>query len=207
MATKITRDMIESFLRCKYKGHLKLAGQQGTRSDYELLQAELRDAVRQQATNKILARHPPQEAEQNLALTPAALKRGAAFLLNATLEDELVSLAFDGLQRVSGPSKLGDFYYIPVLFTEGQKIHKQPRVLLDVYGLLLSRLQGRPPAKLPLLLRRLPSPSTEQRTQSDVFGKLWPAVRHLVLGEAGEGGPAVAVVSYRKCVPGSREGG
>ena len=46
MATKITRDIIESFLNCKYKGHLKLAGQQGTRSDYELLLAESRDAVR-----------------------------------------------------------------------------------------------------------------------------------------------------------------
>jgi hypothetical protein len=34
MATKITRDVIESYLNCKYKGHLKLAGQQGTRSDY-----------------------------------------------------------------------------------------------------------------------------------------------------------------------------
>jgi hypothetical protein len=34
MATKITRDIIESYLNCKYKGHLKLAGQQGTQSDY-----------------------------------------------------------------------------------------------------------------------------------------------------------------------------
>src|SRR5262245_24270249 len=105
MATKITRDMIESFLNCKYKGHLKLAGQQGTRSDYELLQAGVRDVVRRQTTKKILAHHLPQEVEQDLVLTPAALKRGAPFLLNGTLEDEHVSLAFDGLQRVSGPSR------------------------------------------------------------------------------------------------------
>jgi len=32
MATKITLDIIESSLNCKYKGHLKLAGQQGTKS-------------------------------------------------------------------------------------------------------------------------------------------------------------------------------
>ena len=34
MATKITRAIIESYLNCKYKGHLKLAGEGGTKSDY-----------------------------------------------------------------------------------------------------------------------------------------------------------------------------
>jgi hypothetical protein len=32
MATKITLDTIKSYLSCKYKGHLKLAGECGTRS-------------------------------------------------------------------------------------------------------------------------------------------------------------------------------
>jgi hypothetical protein len=83
--------------------------------------------------------------ECDLIVTPAALKRRTAFLLNATLEDEHVSLTCDGLQRVPGFSKLGDFHYVPVLFSEGRKIRKQQRVLLDVCGLFLSRLQGRAP--------------------------------------------------------------
>jgi predicted RecB family nuclease len=145
MATKITRDVLASYLHCKVKGHLKLAGQQGTRSDYELLLAESRDEVARRATDKILARHSKEEVERDVGLTQAALKRGAAFLLNATLEDEHVSLAFDGLQRVPGPSKLGDFHYVPVLFSEGRQVRKQQRARLDVYGLLLSRLQGRAP--------------------------------------------------------------
>ena len=41
MVTKITRDIIESYLNCKYKAHLKLTRQQGTKSDYALLLAEL----------------------------------------------------------------------------------------------------------------------------------------------------------------------
>jgi hypothetical protein len=36
MATKITRDVLESYLNCKYKGHLKLVGQVGTKTDYEI---------------------------------------------------------------------------------------------------------------------------------------------------------------------------
>jgi hypothetical protein len=30
MATRITREVIESYLKCKYKAHLKLAGDQGS---------------------------------------------------------------------------------------------------------------------------------------------------------------------------------
>jgi predicted RecB family nuclease len=145
MATKVTRDLVESYLNCKYKAHLKLAGQQGTRSEYELLLAQSQGEVRRRATDKILARHPAEEVERDVVLTPVALKRGAAFLLNATLEDEHVSLAFDGLKRVPGPSKLGDFHYVPVLFFDGRQVRAQQRALLDVYALLLSRLQGRAP--------------------------------------------------------------
>jgi predicted RecB family nuclease len=145
MATKITRDIIESYLNCKYKGHLKLAGQEGTKSDYELLLAKSREEVRRQAIAKILARHPEEVVERDNPLTLAALKRGAAFVLNAVLEDEHVSLAFNGLKRVPGPSKLGDFHFVPMLFHEARQIRKPQHALLDLYGLLLSRLQGRAP--------------------------------------------------------------
>ena len=67
-------------------------------------------------------------------------------MLNATLEDDLLSLSFDGLKRVDGPSKLGDFQYVPMLFHEGQKIGKEQRLLLEIYGLLLSRVQGQIPS-------------------------------------------------------------
>jgi hypothetical protein len=33
MATKIARDVLEGYLHCKIKAHLKLAGQQGSKSD------------------------------------------------------------------------------------------------------------------------------------------------------------------------------
>jgi predicted RecB family nuclease len=145
MAIKITRDIIESYLNCQYKGHLKLTGHQGMSSAYELLLVESRDGVSHRASDTILSRHSAGEVERDNVLTPAVLKRGAAFLLNATLEDEHISLAFDGLKRLPGASKLGDFYYVPVLFFEGRQVRKQQRALLDVYGLLLSRLQGRAP--------------------------------------------------------------
>ena len=54
MATKITREILESYLNCKTKAHLKLAGQQGTKSDYEGLLEATRQEVRQKAISTIL---------------------------------------------------------------------------------------------------------------------------------------------------------
>ena len=146
MATKITRQILEAYLNCKTKAHLKLAGQQGIVSDYETLLISSRQEVRQQAVGTILARNLEGEAVMDVPLTAATLRAGSSFVINATLEDDQLSLSFDGLKRVDGPSKLGDFHYVPMLFHESRKVCKEQRLLLDLYGLLLSRLQGQMPS-------------------------------------------------------------
>jgi predicted RecB family nuclease len=145
MGRKISREVLESYVHCKTKAHLKLAGQQGIVSDYEALLLARRQEVRQQAVAKILAKHSEAEVARGIPLTVAALQSGPPFVLDATLEDDLLSLGFDGLKRVDGASKLGDFHYVPMLFHEGRKVGKEQRLLLELYGLLLSRLQGQIP--------------------------------------------------------------
>src|SRR5262245_41861992 len=145
MTTKITRDILEGYLNCMTKGHLKLAGEQGTRSDYEAMRLDARDAVRLWAVEKILGRQPENEVAQNTPLTRSALKAGALFVANAVVEDEFACLEIDGLKKVEGPSKLGDFHYVPVLYHEAEKVRQEQRLLLEVLGLYLSRVQGRMP--------------------------------------------------------------
>jgi predicted RecB family nuclease len=62
------------------------------------------------------------------------------------LEDDHVSVSFDGLKRVDGPSGLGDFHYVPMLFHEGHGVAIAQRLLLEFQGWMLSRSQGRLPA-------------------------------------------------------------
>jgi predicted RecB family nuclease len=145
MAAKITKDILESYLHCKYKGYLKLIGQQGTKCDYATLLTVMRAEVRLAAIDKTISSHPGEEIPRNVPLTTLALKEGASFFLDATQEDDLVSLSFDGLKRVDGPSKLGDFHFIPMIFHEGRQVPKEQKRLLEFYGLLLSRLQGHMP--------------------------------------------------------------
>ena len=145
MVTRITREVLESYLRCKTKAHLKLAGDHGSISDYQGLLIASRQEVRQQAIGKILAQHPAAEVARDIILTSAALRAGPPFVLDATLEDDILSVCFDGLKRVDRPSKLGDFHFVPILFHEGRKVGKEQKVILEVLGLLLSQVQGKSP--------------------------------------------------------------
>lgn len=145
MPEKLTRDVIESYLHCKYKAHLKLDGRMGTRSDHEALLLDARDALQQKVIGKLIASVPTNNIERDVVLTKSVLNRGTMYLLNARFEDDEMQLTFDGLKRVSGGSGLGDFHYIPFLYCDHRNIRKEQRALLDVLGLVLSRLQDRFP--------------------------------------------------------------
>jgi predicted RecB family nuclease len=142
MEAKITRDIIESFLNCKFKGHLKLAGESGTRSDYEAMTAAARQASREQALAELVARFGEGDGCRGIAASAAMLKRGATLLADACVEDEELSLRFDGLKRADGPSRVGGHHYLPVLYNHGNEVGRQQKVLLAVFGLALARVQG-----------------------------------------------------------------
>lgn len=146
MPPQITADVLEAFVHCRYKGHLKQARQEGKVSDFANLAAERRAAARRQAIEQLTARYTDGGVVSAVPLTTATLKQGAAFLLDAALEDDTFLLRFDGLKKADGPSKLGDFHYVPVLFHGSESVRKEQRLLLDVWALLLSRIQGRTPS-------------------------------------------------------------
>jgi predicted RecB family nuclease len=145
MAKKITRDILESYLSCPYKAHLKVSGEQGHPSDYEILQREARSQMRLVATDLLMGRHRDGEIRRGVTLTRHHLKQGTPLLLDATVEDDTLCVHFDALLKKAGPSRLGDFHYVPVLFHEAEQFRDQQRSLLELYGLILGDLQGKLP--------------------------------------------------------------
>jgi predicted RecB family nuclease len=144
MVARITLDVLDAYLHCKYKGYLRLDGREGIKSDYESIFAELRKELRITAAEKILSQFR-QHIPIGIALTRSTLSRGAPFVLDAELQDDQFLVHFDGLKQVSGRSELGEFHYVPVLFGEHRRISKVQRALLEVLALLLSRVQGKLP--------------------------------------------------------------
>jgi predicted RecB family nuclease len=146
MPTKVDLDTIESFLNCKYKGHLKLTGESGTKSDYETMTAAARASSREQAIARLVSRFGDGDVRRGTRVIAAALKQGARLLVDAYHEDDAVVLRFDALRRVDGASGLGDHHYVPVVHHHGDKVGRQQKVLLALHGLVLARVQRLRPA-------------------------------------------------------------
>jgi predicted RecB family nuclease len=158
MVEKITRDVLESHLLCRYKCHLKLAGQRGSKSNYESWLIELRAQERRGSVVNFIAHHRECTIIRDTALVASTLKKGPGVILDGMFESELLSLRFDGLIKVQGLSNLGQFHYVPVLFHEGQ-VRASQRVLLELFGLVLLELQGRVPATA-FIWRSVDKPTT-----------------------------------------------
>ena len=147
MTGKITRAIIESFLKCKTKARLKFQGEHGVLSDYESFLLEKRGEARRRAIEWILSKHEDQDAGvlRDILATIPLLRHGAEYVLDMRIEDHSAFISFDALKKVSGASMLGDFHYVPVLFEEGTKIRRDQRLLLAILGTALGDLQGRQP--------------------------------------------------------------
>jgi predicted RecB family nuclease len=143
---KITNEVLEGYLNCKTKGHLKLAGKGGVVSDYETMIVAAGRESRETSLARLSAQFSGGDACQGIAVTSSTLKQGAPLLVDAVLEDDSVSLRFDALKRDIGPSKLGDYNYLPVLHSHGDKVGRPRKLLLAVLGLALAPLQGIRPA-------------------------------------------------------------
>ena len=141
MESSITNDVLEASVICPYKAYLKHAGHSGTISEYEAVLFQLRSEVKEKVTRRILTQHPERTVVAGQLVTPALLRRGPLFVLDACIEDDHVSLTLDGLKKVSGSSSLGAFLYLPVVFNEAQHVHKEQRLLLALQSIVLSQYQ------------------------------------------------------------------
>lgn len=93
MARLITRDVIEAYLQCKVKGHLRLSGEMGSNVDYKLLFRGQDERLHLNATDKLLARHARASVDRKVSLTPAQLKGGASLILDAIWDDARLAVS------------------------------------------------------------------------------------------------------------------
>ena len=145
MNTLITRSVLEAHLQCKYKAYLRLTGEHGNKSDYQIMLDDRRAEVRRMALAKI--QPPDQEVKvaRNTLLNTALLKRGVQYLFDVTAKTDSLEFHFDGLKKVHSVSRLGAFHYVPILFHEGSTVRKEQRTLLELACLVLERLEARRP--------------------------------------------------------------
>lgn len=151
MDARITREVLEAYVHCKYKAHLVLKGQPGTTSEYAELRAARMATVRETAITTLIRQHASEEVATGIALNPAILTRNLPVIIEGVVGEG--SFAIDGLQRVPGASSLGHFHYIPLLFAEGYRLRPEHRLLVEIFAQLVSPLQGLRPNRAVIWLR------------------------------------------------------
>jgi predicted RecB family nuclease len=156
MGTKITREVLESALLCPMKAHLNLSGESGPKSDLETYWEERRVEFRRRTSELMIERYRGSTYKQDVSITGAELGRGTDLILNAVIENDLVSLRIDGLKKVAGASRIGDFHYAPILFIESDNVRREHRQTVEVIALILGEVQGRQPDRAVLVFGRQP---------------------------------------------------
>ena len=141
METKINRDVLESYINCRYKAYLKLRGQSGVKSDYENLRLELRNQVRFKALRKIYAGASDKQVMSDVILTNSIFRQEPLFVLNATIQVGQLTILIDGIKRVT--TKIQNHaFYAPMMIYEGSRIRKEQRLFLDLCAAFLLKCQS-----------------------------------------------------------------
>jgi predicted RecB family nuclease len=140
MQPKITNETLEAYCYCPQKFHLKLQGEQGTKTQYELIQAELRADTRARA----IKNHGGTDASaKSLRLTPTRLARASQYLFDGRYEDEDFSIQIDGVAKAPSSRDPCHPAFRPILFSGLINNERQHRLILRVYAYALSRISTR----------------------------------------------------------------
>ena len=193
---KITNEVLEGYLNCKLKAHLREVGEQGIRTDYvgpAPVASRRGEAI---ATEKILARQGEGQVARSIALTADSLKSGPPFVLDALFEDDLFCLKIDGLKKVPGPSRLGAFHYVPVLFHGGEKVRREQTAPAGTAWPAAGRRAGAGPITWSRLARQ-GVPQLAGRSEA------WPG-RAVAAATAADSGRRAAEADPERPLPGLR---
>jgi len=142
MACRITDDVINALQHCRLKAYFQLRGEEGAQCGYEKLLIEQRANAQRKAIEKIRREYRETEVATDLNLSVANLRKGAALILSARLDDDRHAVVFDALRKTDGPSTLGDFRYQPVIFCAARRVRASDRQQLAARAVLLARVQG-----------------------------------------------------------------
>src|SRR5258708_1131839 len=96
----ITLNLVEDYLNCRYKAYLRLAGQSGTKSNYEIMQNKLKLEVKRKSIERFFQRNSKQAVLRDVTLTQSELQKFPLVIFDARLTEGQFLIHFDMLQRV-----------------------------------------------------------------------------------------------------------
>jgi predicted RecB family nuclease len=138
----ITREVLEGYLNCVFKAHLLVRGECEIVTEYEALMLTYRQELVDKVTHKFRSKGKTAIIHGS-DLNDETLNSGAAFILDTTYRDDKYAVRIDGLKQIDNHGGLG--HYVPVVFSKTSKITKTQRQMLEVFAVLIARVQKTAP--------------------------------------------------------------
>jgi predicted RecB family nuclease len=136
----LTDDILDACLKCRYKAHLQLGGNEGEASEYLLLQTRLAGEYRVAARQEIARNCDPASVIVSPPSLTDALRCRPDLILDVQAADADESCRIDALERLPGGA------YTPALFVPHQRVGAYDRMRLAFGASVLARVQGVPPS-------------------------------------------------------------
>jgi len=123
---KLTLDLLDSFVRCRYKAFLKCTGEVGSVSEYELLETRLVDVYQEKAIQRLAERFSPSEVAYG-PLSLEEIRRGRRRLfLNVGVSDEQHAITVPAIERLASGRQQD---HAVLVFSPGNKVTRPTKVL------------------------------------------------------------------------------
>ena len=132
----ITNEIIDSFLRCDYKSHLQFNDKIGSKTEYELLENQLRDLYKNKFYQKL------RESPENQILSVDNLQKTIqvekiTFIIAPTWESNQFHVSFDALELLPNKSSSGKLTYILISISPKEKVSKLEKLSFVIKCLIL----------------------------------------------------------------------
>jgi len=141
---KITNEIFCAHIFCKRKSFFIKNRKSGIKSEYEIFQNELRGKYKFELLKIMHERYKKKNIYHNKIVGHKELSMGKELLSDVTIIRDKIQVTIDALEKNTGKSKLGFFYYSPVLFVPNNKVKKDEKMLLGYFSYILEWVQGRP---------------------------------------------------------------
>jgi predicted RecB family nuclease len=143
---KITEQLFNAFIRCKYKMQLLATGHHGAVSPYETLLRDLDRKFQETQISSLLQSIPPAQIIRRPDSPPDAQSKGPEFVVGLAIENDQFSVDALTLKKLPGERSRGRREYAPLLFIHRKKINRPDKLLLSFYALALESIQASLPA-------------------------------------------------------------
>jgi hypothetical protein len=145
-AMKITSQLFDAFIRCKFKLHLLATGHKDVTAEYGQLLEDLDRKYRQEAILRLQQQFSAGQVANNPASILDAQTEGPELMLDVALANDQFSVDSLVLKNIADDGCLGRPAYAPMLFFQREKINRWDKLRIAFHALGLSDVLGHLPA-------------------------------------------------------------